>query len=207
MFEYSQVVSGGFGTGAHLIVVKRYVHTPVQTVLDRPMRADRVADGLRIGGQTADVEASFAGSFIADGALGFEHGKATHPLPLLGLIEAFQLIEHVAAACLQPAVILLHGLGERVRGVYGRMSAEAAPEVFYRLGQFGLVVLDRQHVVGAAVLNGRGDGGLCAHGIDGDGAASQRKRGKQLRNRCNFVGFFRCGTLPENQSCSGVIVN
>ena len=75
MFEYGQIVSGGFGTGAHLVIVGRYVHAPVQTVFDRPMRADRVADALRIGSQTADIEASFAGCFVADGALGFEHGK------------------------------------------------------------------------------------------------------------------------------------
>jgi hypothetical protein len=42
------------------------------------------------------------------------------------------------------------------------MGAKAAPEVLYRLGQFGLIVLDRQHIVGAAFLNRLRNGDLCA---------------------------------------------
>ena len=60
----------------------------------------------------------------------------------------------------------------------GGVGAKAAPEVLDRLGQPGLIVLDRQHVVGPLVANGLGDGDLRAHGVDGDRASGQRQGGK-----------------------------
>jgi hypothetical protein len=56
----------------------------------------------------------------------------------------------VAAVRLQAATHLLNRFGEPVRRARGRMGAKAAPEVFDRLDQPGLVVLDRQRIVGSA---------------------------------------------------------
>ena len=88
-----------------------------------------------------------------------------------------------------------------VRGVGGGVGAKAAPKVLHRLAQFGLVVLDRQYVVGAAILNNLGDGGLCAHSVDGDGATGQGQRGEQFGNGRDLVGLLRRGPLPQHQSC------
>jgi hypothetical protein len=123
-------------------------------ILDCPARADGVADAFGIGRQTADIQAQFTGSFVADDALRFKHREAVEPLPLPGLIEAFRLIEHVTAACFQPAMVLVHRLGKRARSVDGGVGAKAAPELFHRLGRFGLVVFDRRHIVRAAAPDG-----------------------------------------------------
>ena len=76
------------------------------------MGADGLTDCLGIGGQTADIQALFARSFVADGPFRFQYCKSAQPWPLLGFVEALQLIEDVAAARLQPAMILFYGLGE-----------------------------------------------------------------------------------------------
>jgi hypothetical protein len=103
--------------------------------------SDGVRDALRVGSQSADVKPPFACGFVADHAFRFEHGEAAQLLPLQRLVEALQLIEDRAAARFQATLVLVHRLGKAVRGVGGGMGAEAAPEVFDRLGQLGLVSL------------------------------------------------------------------
>ena len=88
------------------------------------------------------------------------------------------------------------GQRKAMRRMQGRMGAEAVPEVLNRFCQPGLIVLDRQHIVCAALDDGAGDGRLCAHGIDGYHTASQRKSDQQLRDRLDLVGFFFCGHAP-----------
>jgi len=83
------------------------------------------------------------------------------------------------------------------------MSAEAVLEVFDRRGQFGLIVLDGQHVVGAPLPDRLSDVGLRAHGIGGYRAAGQRQGGMHLGNRSLFVGLLCRGTLSQHQSSAG----
>jgi hypothetical protein len=84
--EHGQVVSRCLGTSTHLVVVEGHIHAPVQAVLDGPVRTDGVGNAMGVGSQTADVEALFTGSLVADGALGFEHGETAQSLPLAGLM-------------------------------------------------------------------------------------------------------------------------
>jgi len=100
-------------------------------------------------------------------------------------------------------VILLHRLGKRVVGPFGRVGTKSAPEVADRFGQLQLVVLNRQNAVGASILDQLRDPGLCADGVDGHGATGQRQRGQQLGNGRNLVGFFSCGALAQHQAGSG----
>ena len=83
------------------------------------------------------------------------------------------------------------------------MGAETVPEILDGLSQFGLIVFDRQHVVGAALLNRPGNGRLCAHGFDGDRAASQRQGRQQLGNGRNFIGLLGCSSLPQHHPGPG----
>lgn len=53
------------------------------------------------------------------------------------------------------------------------------------------MILDRQYLAGAAVLNDLSDGGLCAHGVDGDGVTGQLHSREQLRNAREFRWPFR----------------
>jgi len=78
VLEHGKVVRGGFGTGAHLVVVEGHIHDPVQSVLDRPVRADRLTDAFGIGGQAADIQAQLMGCFVAHRALRFEHREAVY---------------------------------------------------------------------------------------------------------------------------------
>lgn len=65
--------------------------------------------------------------------------------PLLGFGQAVQLIESETAADFDPAVILLHGFGGRVRVRLDDL--ELGEEITDRIGQLWLVVFDRQHIV------------------------------------------------------------
>jgi hypothetical protein len=85
VLEHGEVVRGGFGAGAHLVVVEGDTHGPVQAVLDRPVGANRVGDAAWVGRQGAEVKPPFAGGFVAEGTLRFEHGEAAQALPLLRL--------------------------------------------------------------------------------------------------------------------------
>ena len=87
----------------------------MQSVLDRPVRADGLTDAFGIGGQAADIHALFVGSFVADRPFRFEHCEATQPLPLLRLVETLQSIEDGTAADFDAAMILFHALSRWVR--------------------------------------------------------------------------------------------
>src|SRR5579859_2912485 len=63
LFEHRQIVSSMATAGAHLVVLEDHLYTPVQAVLNRPVRSYRLTETLSIGGQTADVEPLFAGGF------------------------------------------------------------------------------------------------------------------------------------------------
>ncbi len=61
------------------------------------------------------------------------------------------------------------------------------------------VVVERQQIVGALVANGFCDCRLTAHSIDGDEPAGQFEALQQCGDRCDFVGFFLAGLLPEHE--------
>jgi hypothetical protein len=61
------------------------------------------------------MEAQFAGRVCPDGALRFEDGEREQTLPLPGVIQAFDLVEHEAAPGLDAAMVLLDQPGEQVR--------------------------------------------------------------------------------------------
>jgi len=63
----------------------------------------------------------------------------------------------------------------------------------------GLVLLEREHVVPAAVENGSGDGGLRSHGVDGDQGAGQLQALQQQRDGGDLVGLLRHRFLPQHE--------
>ena len=114
-------------------------------------------------------------------------------------MQAGELVESLAAADFQSAVIFFHRFGQGVRG-FLRCPLEQGEEVADRIGQQRLVVLDRQNVIGAPIPDRLGDVGLGAHGIDGDDAACQRQHREQLRNRRLLVGFSGGRPLAQEQA-------
>ena len=67
----------------------------------------------------------------------------------------------------------------------GGRVVEIAPDLVM---QAGLVVLDREQVVAAAVEEGLGDVGLAAHGVGGDERAGQREAFEQERDDAGSSG-------------------
>lgn len=55
VLEHGKVMSGMADTGAHLIVGKSGIQTPMQTVLDNPVRPYCPGQEQGIGRQTAEV--------------------------------------------------------------------------------------------------------------------------------------------------------
>jgi hypothetical protein len=102
--------------------------------LDAAFSFDRV--------QADEVEGDvFEGGFPVDLAFAFDDRKRFQVRPLLGFMQALQVVEDRATACLDTAMVLFHAFGKAMPGVGGRMGLEAAPEVLDRSSQLGLVVL------------------------------------------------------------------
>src|ERR1039457_613693 len=193
------------GPSAHLVVLKDNIHAPVEAVFHRPVHADRLAEPSRARPQAADIKAALDGVLVAYEPFTLDDRKRSQARPLLGVGKALQMAERIAAARLQSPVPLFHALGKTMWCMHPRMSNEAAPEVLNRFCQPGLIVLDRQHIVGAAINDSAGDGRLCAHGVDGHHAASQRKKRKssQRKSSLDLVGLFFCGPLPQHHPGTG----
>ncbi len=115
VLEDGEMARSCFGAGAPRVVVERHIHDPVQSVLDRPVRADGLTDAFGAGGQSADIQAPFPDGFVADGAFRFEPGEGAHAFPLLRLVETLPLIEDGAAGGFDAAVILFYGRSPEAR--------------------------------------------------------------------------------------------
>ncbi len=66
--------------------------------------------------------------------------------------------------------------------------------------QAGLIVLERQQVVAAAVEDGLGDLGLCAHRVDGDERAGERQALEQQRDGRDLIGLGLARLLAQHEA-------
>ena len=79
---------------------------------------------------------------------------------------------------------------------FGGRIIEVAPDLVV---QAGLVALERQQVVAAAVEDGLGDLCLRAHGVDGDEGPGQRQAFEQQRNGGDLVGLGLTRCWPSTR--------
>ena len=170
--------------------------------LHLPVAAHGPRDALGVGGQAADVVAALGGGALAHGAGALDDGEALQAVPLRVLGEALGAVVSPAAAHLRAAVLAgLVALLE-VRG-WGDRACRAGEHEQNRIDELGLVVLDAQHVVGAAGADEAGDPGLGAHRIDGDHAARDGQGREQFGNGGDLVGFLRRGRLTQHDPQAG----
>ena len=95
---------------------------------------------------------------------------------------------------LHPAMAFVEGLRA------GQFLGGGGVEVAFDLGvQGGLVVLDRQKVVGPCIDDGLGESRVAAHGVDGDQGAVQVQPLQEGRNGGDLVGFHVHRLLPQHQ--------
>lgn len=203
VFEGGEIMSGVAGTGAHLVIGKGDIHAPVELVFDGPVLTNGTSGALGIRGQTGNVETLLDAGLAFDGSLGLDDDEGLEIRPLRWVMQAIELVEDEATAMLDPAMVFLDGFKEAVRRLAGRHGLEDGEEVADRIGQRGLVVLDRENIVGLLVANGLRDAGLGSHRIDRDDASFEREHLQQERNGCLLVRFFRRRNLPEHQSRPG----
>lgn len=81
----SEIGSGIFGTGPHLVVVQCDVESPMDTVLDAPMSSHRVPHNDGIWGDAADVQAPLTTGFTVNRPLRLDHPEHFQVWPLLWL--------------------------------------------------------------------------------------------------------------------------
>ncbi len=132
---------------------------------------------------------------------------------MFGLGQTVELVEGKAAADFDSPMIFFDSFRRRVRRAL-RHCLELDEEVTDRVSQVRLIVLGRQHVIGASVANRLGDVGLRAHRVDRDDASFQGEGTQQFRNGGLFVRLLGCRPLSEHQPraaakaltrCSGVV--
>jgi hypothetical protein len=66
VLKHGEVVGGGLGSGSHLVVVERDIHSPVEAVFDRPVGAHGVGDSPSVRRQAADIETPLVGGFLPE---------------------------------------------------------------------------------------------------------------------------------------------
>ena len=160
VLEDGEVMCGMLGTGPHLIIGEGDVHAPMQAILDRPVCTNGGEQSGSVCWQTTEVRAAFACRFALDAAIGLNDHERLEIWPLPGLGQTVGLFEGKAPAEFDPSVIFLDGLGQGVRGTFRRLQ-KPDKEVPDRISQEPLIVLDRQHVIGASVTNRLGDELAC----------------------------------------------
>ena len=105
-----------------------------------------------------------------------------------------------AAARLDAAVVLVHGLVEVVVAAREGFRLLDREGLDHRLVPRRLVVLERQHIVGAPVAEGLRNPRVAAHGVDGHDAALEHQHLEQCRHGRNLVGLVGHPTLAQDQA-------
>jgi hypothetical protein len=154
LFEDGEVMGGIVSAGAHLIVVEDDIHAPVEAILDMPVLSNGGGEARGIWREAGDIEASFGGGLALDGAGGFDHGEGFQAGPAFGAVQTVELVEGVSAAMFDAPVVFFERFVESVRCFF-RGALKQGKEVAQGFAQVRLVVLHCQHVVGAAILDGR----------------------------------------------------
>ncbi len=113
----------------------------------------------------------------------------------MGFGEPGDVVDDLCGAGLDAAVVAVGGGGDVVRRRVRIVEQEA-----HVVEERGLIGLERQHVITAALENGRGGLVLAVHGIGGDDAALQRQQGEQLGQRRDLVGPVVDPQLTEHQA-------
>lgn len=114
-----EVMGGVIGSQAHLVIVERHIHAPVQAILDAPMLEHSRIDPGGIRWQAGNVAALLGCGLVLDGALGNDDREGFQVGPAFGRMQAIYLIEGEAAPGFDAAVILLDNLIETMRGFMG----------------------------------------------------------------------------------------
>src|ERR1035437_6164855 len=185
MTEDGEVLGCIAGAHAAVVLTKGDIEDPVKLVFDSPVGANGL-EGLG-GGETeagADHVALLGRSLAPDGPVDFDEREATESLPLIGLRNTIERGGGPAAPHLDATMSLLARFGVIHRRQNGRVRAGRGERGDEVLAKRGLVVLDRQAVVGAFVDDSGRDVLLAAHGIDRHDAALEIWQSEKLGNRC-----------------------
>ena len=150
-------------------------------VFDAPVGTHLGVELAGVGPQAADVVAPLGralGRIPATErfARGLDHDGAVQARPvLIRRGEGAHIVRHDALARLDAAVGLVDGRVLRESPV-AHAARHVLEQRLHRLRQRGLVVLDRDEVVGLPLDDLLGDGALAAHGVDRERGAPHVER-------------------------------
>ena len=187
------------------VLGEAHVQRPVQLVFHRPVRTHGFGQsgGTGTQWQAAQVVVGLTGHFFAAAALAHHLGQGLEVLPAggVGLEVVRHLDQPVLTTLLAPVSALFADGFVVVMCATGEvLLLTDVPERVDLVVQVFVIALQRQHVVGLAGADGRGDALLAAHRVDGDDAALDRQQLQQRRNRRDFVGLLLGAHLPEQQA-------
>lgn len=190
-----EILSGMIGMSAHLVVAEDDIHVPKQAVLGVPVHADGLVHALRVGEQAAQVGTTINRGLPLDRPLARHHRERPQVWPALRRVQAVNLVEDMAPPNFEAAMVLVDDFVKLMRRLAWH-RLEGADKMLDRRGQCGLIVLDRQDIVGTAITSGLRNGWLSAHGVEGDVATFQCQGRQQFVNgglfSFDFAAVARC---------------
>jgi hypothetical protein len=113
-----------------------------------PVLADGGSEAGSVRRKAGDVETPFSGSLAFEEAGGFDYGEGFQVGPTFGAGQTVELLEGVTTAMFDAVMVFFECFVENVRGLL-RGVLEQGKEVAQGVTQVRLVVLHRQHAVGA----------------------------------------------------------
>ena len=190
------VLRGMARARAALVLEEHHVQHPVQPVLNAPVPADQLPERLGVGLQRRDEAPALRLSIDAvHRADRLHHDEARKVLPLRAVREPRHVGRVPHPPDLHAAMPLVDVPGE------GQPLRPRRDEVLHEhqdLGMHGgLVVLERQEIVGLRRTDRARNLLLASDRVDGDDRPLQRKRREQLRDRHDLVLFRVHAHLPQ----------
>jgi len=166
VLEDGQVVGGVAGAGTHLVIGEDDIHAQCRQFSTASVSGWPGQGVEHRAAGWSDVVALLARGFALDCALGFDDHEGLEIGPLPRIVQAIELIGGKAAAMLDATVVFFDVLVEAGGRLGSGGRLELREEIFDRLGERRMIVLDCQDLVALLAANRLGDVGLRAHRID-----------------------------------------
>lgn len=167
----------------------------MEAVFDPPVRTDdrvETLGGHRLTEQVIGcLDGGFGGRFRRAGDL----ADALQAGPLAIALKSADVVRDGGLAGLDPSVVGIDG-GIDIAG-FARGIVEEQADI--RM-QGGLIALQRQGVIAAAIDDLLGDGALAVERVDGHDRALERQHLQQLRHRGDLVGLLVGGDLRQHHT-------
>src|SRR6266498_1743648 len=212
MREFSdqrQILRRVTGPDSRIIFVKHYIEYPMRRVFNSPMTSHLISGPFSVRRQAGDIVSPFNAHLIVKFTLRYDHNQTAQPTPFLFFVQPlwrFQAIDATRFLTTMSALICFENISCFGRAFFLRSlplllrRAFSFKDAFDFRSQIRMIILEREHVIGALFANLFGNILLRAHRVNCHYATLDMEQAQQFGDSRNLIRLPIDFDLSESQT-------